>query len=109
MSDLLAGAPPTVHVYAPRGYEYRGFFRCPECDQKRRCVGQLFAWHSESVTCVACGDRFTAEEGRMERPPSRGWRKRGTAKARKAWDRIGSRSRRDAFGSLIADARREAA
>ena len=36
-------------------------------------------------TCLSCGERYHSDEGRMERPFSRGWRRANIESAKKQW------------------------
>jgi len=55
---------------------------CPTCGKDRYFVAALWEWYGVYLTCIRCGERF-CEEGRMERPFCRGWRKDSIKRAKK--------------------------
>ena len=62
---------------------------CETCDTRRRMLYVLEAWRGAYFTCLTCGERWHSEDGRMERPFARGWRKQSVETARSFWKRHG--------------------
>ena len=76
-SDAICGAKyleikqPVVH--------------CETCGVNRRMLFRMEAWRGGFWTCLSCGENYNPEEGRMERPFARGWRRRSVAEAKRFW------------------------
>lgn len=62
---------------------------CETCQVRRRMLFVLEAWRGAYWTCLSCGERWHSEDGRMERPFARGWRKREIESAKSFWMRHG--------------------
>lgn len=71
------------HIFAPpvTGYKVTQV-HCMTCDEKTEFLIQYWEWYSAEFTCLECGERYNAEEGRHERPFMRGWRERSIKEAR---------------------------
>ena len=62
---------------------------CPTCERPRRMLYRLAAWYGAEWTCLTCGEEYSADEGRMERPFRRGWREDNVRRAKEFWRRHG--------------------
>ena len=62
---------------------------CGTCQTRRRMLYVLEAWRGGYWTCLTCGERWHTEDGRMERPFMRGWRKQSVEQAKDFWKRHG--------------------
>lgn len=76
----------TLHIHAPppATVELKRL-ECLTCGKMRFFVWACYDWYGADMTCLRCGERFTSEEGRMERPFCRGWRKDSIRRAKKRW------------------------
>ena len=58
---------------------------CETCNRRCRMLYVFRHWYGGMFTCLTCGERYGTEEGRMERPFARGWRKQSAEKAKRFW------------------------
>ena len=75
---------------------------CTTCERPRRMLYQLAAWYGAEWTCLSCGEQFSADEGRKDRPFVPRWRQANIAKAKEFWQRHGRKrlSKRELFASM---------
>ena len=62
---------------------------CQTCERRRRMLLRVEAWRGGYWTCLTCGENYHSEEGRMQRPFSRGWRPETVRQAKEFWARYG--------------------
>lgn len=62
---------------------------CETCEARRRMLLVVEVWRGGNWTCLTCGERWHADEGRMERPFTPGWRRDSVKRAKRLWERYG--------------------
>lgn len=79
-------APPVVDVHKRRR-------RCSTCHERTTFLVESFEWYPTTWTCLKCGDQWSGDGERRERPFCPGWRPRSVDSARLRWDRWKSRAK----------------
>lgn len=62
---------------------------CPTCERPRRMLGSHAEWYGTTWTCVGCGDQWSDDGYRHDRPFAPGWRQQRIRHARKKLATIG--------------------
>lgn len=70
----------TIHVNAPSSSHTLKKHECPTCNKNSFMLGHHAMWYGTDWTCLGCGERFN-EDGIVERPFMRGWRKKSIESA----------------------------
>ena len=76
----------SLHVHSPETEGFCAVNYCPTCERMRRMYGFHVEWYGTTWTCAGCGEQW-ADGEQLERPFSRGWRRRSVEWAR---DRLAS-------------------
>ena len=78
MGNLIICRPRYAEVKQP-------VVHCETCGLRRRMLYVFERWYGGKFTCLTCGEKYSVDEGRMERPFARGWRQRSVERAKRIW------------------------